>query len=510
MRALLSVWDKTGLVEFATGLARAAASSSSPRAARPRRSRDAGIEHLDVADVTGFPEMLDGRVKTLHPRIHGGDPRRPRRPEHRGGARRARHHAHRPRGVQPLPLLVQSLDRADRRRRTDHGARRGEEPRTRGRRHESRRSTRRCSRSSRRRGALSDADAPRARPRGLRAHRGLRRRDRALARRRRRDRRGAERRRRGRARDAAPLARARRRHPLRREPPPDRRALPRRRHDARGGTGSSSTPAPRCPTSTSSTPTPRGASCTNWPSDAAGPRGGRDHQARQRVGRGARRRRSATPSHKALAADPQSAFGGVVAVGGDVDAALAAADRRGPPGRRRHRARASPTRPSRPSSARRKATRLLSAPSPEPLGLFDSHVRGHGARPERRRAAWCRVERVALRDARRRPPSEQLRGPRRRVAGLRAHDLERDRDRARRRRRGHRRRPAVAGRGGRASPSRRPGDFAKGAAAASDAFFPFADGLESLTERRGHGRRPARRLGARRARSSTRPTPPES
>ena len=70
MRALMSVWDKTGLIEFARGLAsleiELVASGGTARALA-----DAGIAHLDVADVTGFPEMLDGRVKTLHPRIHG-------------------------------------------------------------------------------------------------------------------------------------------------------------------------------------------------------------------------------------------------------------------------------------------------------------------------------------------------------------------------------------------------------------------------------------------------------
>ena len=71
MRALLSVYDKTGLIEFAAGLealgVELVASGGTARALA-----EAGIAHLDVADVTGFPEMLDGRVKTLHPRIHGG------------------------------------------------------------------------------------------------------------------------------------------------------------------------------------------------------------------------------------------------------------------------------------------------------------------------------------------------------------------------------------------------------------------------------------------------------
>ena len=71
MRALLSVWDKTGLLDFARGLEsleiELVASGGTARALA-----EAGIAHLDVADVTGFPEMLDGRVKTLHPRIHDG------------------------------------------------------------------------------------------------------------------------------------------------------------------------------------------------------------------------------------------------------------------------------------------------------------------------------------------------------------------------------------------------------------------------------------------------------
>ncbi|MHB2028316.1 MAG: bifunctional phosphoribosylaminoimidazolecarboxamide formyltransferase/IMP cyclohydrolase, partial [Acidimicrobiales bacterium] len=69
MRALLSVFDKSGLVEFATGLRHAGvdlvASGGTAKALA-----DAGVVHVDVAEVTGFPEMLDGRVKTLHPYVH--------------------------------------------------------------------------------------------------------------------------------------------------------------------------------------------------------------------------------------------------------------------------------------------------------------------------------------------------------------------------------------------------------------------------------------------------------
>ena len=81
MRALLSVWDKTGLIELATGLrthgVELVASGGTAAALR-----DAGIEHLEVADVTGFPEMLDGRVKTLHPRLHAGILADRSKPEH--------------------------------------------------------------------------------------------------------------------------------------------------------------------------------------------------------------------------------------------------------------------------------------------------------------------------------------------------------------------------------------------------------------------------------------------
>jgi phosphoribosylaminoimidazolecarboxamide formyltransferase / IMP cyclohydrolase len=70
MRALLSVWDKTGLVEFAAAL-RGAGVDLVASGGTAQALADAGIEHVDVEDVTGFPEMLDGRVKTLHPRIHG-------------------------------------------------------------------------------------------------------------------------------------------------------------------------------------------------------------------------------------------------------------------------------------------------------------------------------------------------------------------------------------------------------------------------------------------------------
>jgi phosphoribosylaminoimidazolecarboxamide formyltransferase/IMP cyclohydrolase len=70
-RALLSVSDKAGLVDFARGLAALSVELVSTGGTR-KALADAGLTVLDVSDVTGFPEMLDGRVKTLHPRVHGG------------------------------------------------------------------------------------------------------------------------------------------------------------------------------------------------------------------------------------------------------------------------------------------------------------------------------------------------------------------------------------------------------------------------------------------------------
>jgi phosphoribosylaminoimidazolecarboxamide formyltransferase/IMP cyclohydrolase len=70
-RALVSVFDKTGLVEFAQSLARAGVEIVST-GGTAKLLRDAGLTVRDVADLTGWPEMLGGRVKTLHPKVHGG------------------------------------------------------------------------------------------------------------------------------------------------------------------------------------------------------------------------------------------------------------------------------------------------------------------------------------------------------------------------------------------------------------------------------------------------------
>ncbi|MBV9567000.1 MAG: bifunctional phosphoribosylaminoimidazolecarboxamide formyltransferase/IMP cyclohydrolase, partial [Hyphomicrobiales bacterium] len=70
-RALLSVSDKTGLVMLARSLAaRGVALISTGGTARALK--DSSLEVMDVAELTGFPEMMDGRLKTLHPKVHGG------------------------------------------------------------------------------------------------------------------------------------------------------------------------------------------------------------------------------------------------------------------------------------------------------------------------------------------------------------------------------------------------------------------------------------------------------
>ncbi|MCL4191873.1 MAG: bifunctional phosphoribosylaminoimidazolecarboxamide formyltransferase/IMP cyclohydrolase, partial [Thermoguttaceae bacterium] len=70
-RALVSVSDKTGLAAFARGLVAAGVELYSTGGTR-RHLESEGIAVRDIADYTGFPEMMDGRLKTLHPKVHGG------------------------------------------------------------------------------------------------------------------------------------------------------------------------------------------------------------------------------------------------------------------------------------------------------------------------------------------------------------------------------------------------------------------------------------------------------
>ncbi len=70
-RAIISVTDKSGIKEFAKALSEMGVEIIST-GGTARVIREAGVEVKDVSDITGFPEMMDGRVKTLHPKVHGG------------------------------------------------------------------------------------------------------------------------------------------------------------------------------------------------------------------------------------------------------------------------------------------------------------------------------------------------------------------------------------------------------------------------------------------------------
>ncbi len=80
-QALISVSDKTGVLEFAQGLAAQGVNLLST-GGTAKMLRDAGLAVTEIGDYTGFPEMLDGRVKTLHPKVHGGILARRDLPEH--------------------------------------------------------------------------------------------------------------------------------------------------------------------------------------------------------------------------------------------------------------------------------------------------------------------------------------------------------------------------------------------------------------------------------------------
>jgi phosphoribosylaminoimidazolecarboxamide formyltransferase/IMP cyclohydrolase len=99
-RALLSVHDKTGVVEFARGLTALGVQILST-GGTAKLLRDSGVPVLDVAQVTGFPEMLDGRVKTLHPKVHGGILARRDVPAH---MRALESHS-----IEPIDLVVVAL-----------------------------------------------------------------------------------------------------------------------------------------------------------------------------------------------------------------------------------------------------------------------------------------------------------------------------------------------------------------------------------------------------------------
>jgi len=99
-RALLSVTDKTGLIEFARTLAGFGVDLVST-GGTSKALREAGLTVRDISDLTGFPEMLDGRVKTLHPKVHGGILHMRHNPEHMAAV--AEH------AIEPIDMVVVNL-----------------------------------------------------------------------------------------------------------------------------------------------------------------------------------------------------------------------------------------------------------------------------------------------------------------------------------------------------------------------------------------------------------------
>lgn len=99
-RALISVYDKTGLQDLARGLADAGVQIVST-GSTAKTIASTGVDVTEVADITGFPEVLDGRVKTLHPRIHAGILADRRLESHR--AQLDEHH------IEPFDLVIVNL-----------------------------------------------------------------------------------------------------------------------------------------------------------------------------------------------------------------------------------------------------------------------------------------------------------------------------------------------------------------------------------------------------------------
>jgi phosphoribosylaminoimidazolecarboxamide formyltransferase / IMP cyclohydrolase len=99
-RAILSVTDKTGLVDFARKLSALNIELIST-GGTAKLLRDSGIAVKDISDLTGFPEMLDGRVKTLHPKVHGGILHRREDPSHVAAVKEH--------GIEPIDMIVVNL-----------------------------------------------------------------------------------------------------------------------------------------------------------------------------------------------------------------------------------------------------------------------------------------------------------------------------------------------------------------------------------------------------------------
>jgi len=99
-RAILSVTDKTGLVDFARTLSTLGIELVST-GGTAKLLRDSGVSVKDISDLTGFPEMLDGRVKTLHPKVHGGILHRREDPKHVAAVKEH--------GIAPIDMVVVNL-----------------------------------------------------------------------------------------------------------------------------------------------------------------------------------------------------------------------------------------------------------------------------------------------------------------------------------------------------------------------------------------------------------------
>ena len=358
MRALLSVWDKTGMVEFARGLHELGVELVSS-GGTAKAIDEAGIPVTYLADVTGFPEMLDHRVVTLHPKVHGGILADRGKQSHLDDMEQY--------GIEPFDIVVTNLypfRESPDIETIDIGG-----PAM----------TRAAAKNHawvaivtspdqydavlaelRADGEISAATRRAFALEAFAQHRGLRRRDRRVAARRARSSRGTSC-----SRSIAPTsscATARTRTRRARATAP---SAPRA-----GGTASPSTAASRSATSTSTTPTPRGASRTTsatQPTVAiikhANPCG---------VAVAAD---LATAYQLALECDERSAFGGIVALNRPVDAATVERMVAGPqadlviaPGYDDGTIEA--------LRKKRKNTRLLEAPPPEPTGLDFRQISG--------------------------------------------------------------------------------------------------------------------------------------
>ncbi|MBU0479880.1 MAG: IMP cyclohydrolase [Proteobacteria bacterium] len=99
-RALISLTDKSGIEDFARELEKMGVEILST-GGTAKKMRDSGIKVMDVSEFTGFPEMLDGRVKTLHPKVHGGILAQKENPDHL--AQMAKH------GMKPIDLVAVNL-----------------------------------------------------------------------------------------------------------------------------------------------------------------------------------------------------------------------------------------------------------------------------------------------------------------------------------------------------------------------------------------------------------------